>query len=210
MAAPVIAPPPPEASPTDPSGVPIDSFGVPRDNLFVTYNPKGAAGGLFAPAYIHGYAPSEQAVADWQGQRGGLTHEMITGELRMPDEWTPPEPAQQTRGGLAGASSGKFPGDGVYGGGNIPLNLTLGKDSRGKLDPAALSALAHGTAYDTQGRRDAIAARLLSNQNAQDEYNRRQPTAPPAERSQGYLDWWNDEQKRQQQVFMDTQFKAYY
>jgi hypothetical protein len=186
MAAPVIAPPPPEASPspTDPSGVPIDSFGVPRDNLFVTYNPHGAAGGLFAPAYIHGYAPSEQAVADWQGQRGGLTHEMVANDLLMPDAWKPPAPQEQTRGGGMVDASSTFPGDGVYGGSNIPRNLTLGKNPNGTIDTAALRALSHGTAYDVQGRRDAIAARLLANQQAQDEYNKAKPAVTDMTRSE--------------------------
>jgi hypothetical protein len=172
MAVPEVAAPPPEASPSDPSGVPVDSFGVPRDNLFVSYNPHGAAGGLFAPAYIHGYAPSEKAVADWQGQRGGLTHEMVANDLLMPDEWKPPQ-QEQTRGGGMTDVSGNFPGDGVYGGSNIPRNLVLGKNANGTVDVAALRALSHGTPYDVQGRRDSIAARLLANQQAQDAYNNR-------------------------------------
>jgi hypothetical protein len=183
MAAPVeVAAPPPEASPTDPSGVPIDSFGVPRDNLFVTYNPHGAAGGLFAPAYIHGYAPSEKAVADWNATKGGLTHEMVANDLLMPDEWKPPAPQEQTRGGGMVDASSTFPGDGVYGGGNIPKNLVLGKNANGTIDVEALRALSHGTPYDVQGRRDAIAARLLANQQAQDEYNKAKPAAADMDR----------------------------
>jgi hypothetical protein len=168
MAAPVeVAAPPPEASPTDPSGVPIDSFGVPRDNLFVSYNPEGALSGQFAPAYIHGYAPSENAMIN---------------DLRMPDEWKPPAPQEQTRGGGMVDASSTFPGDGVYGGGNIPKNLVLGKNANGTIDVEALRALSHGTAYDVGARRDAIAARLLANQQAQDEYNKAKPAAADMDR----------------------------
>jgi hypothetical protein len=176
-AAAVAAPPPGYApAPLDANGNPIapvdpgmsNPAGQPNDNLFVTYNPKGAAGGLFAPAYIHGYAPSEQAVADWQASKGGLTRDMID-ELRMPEEWTPP--------------SGKAPGDGVYGGSNIPLTLKLGQ-SGGLVDPAALRALSHGTFYDVGARRDAIAARLLANKQAQDAYG----NPVPMERGQAYAE----------------------
>lgn len=179
--------------------IPVEAAPPADGDLFTSYNPEGAAGGLFAPAYIHGFAPAENAVAKWSAGHGGnLTHDMITGELRMPDEWAPPQPQQMSRG------------DGVYGGQSIPLNLTLGKDPHGKIDVAALRAMSHGTAYDVQGRRDAISARLLANKTAEDDYNRRQPSGPPMERGQEYSDWWNEEQKRQQKVFMDTQFNAYY
>ena len=186
MAAPVeVAAPPPEAAadPADPSGVPVDAFGVPRGNLFATYNPHGAAGGLFAPAYIHGYAPSEKAVADWNTTKGGLTHEMIAKDLLMPDEWKPPQ-QEQTRGGGMTDVSGNFPGDGVYGGGNIPRNLVLGKNANGTIDVEALRALSHGTPYDVGARRDAIAARMLANQQAQDEYNKAKPAAADMDRGE--------------------------
>jgi hypothetical protein len=173
MAASPAVPPPPEYSPSDPSSVPVDSFGVPRDNLFVSYNPVGALNGQFAPAYIHGYAPSEKAVADWKAKQGGLTHDMVANDLLMPKEWTPPAAQEQTRGGGMVDASSTFPGDGVYGGGNIPKNLVLGSNPKGTIDPEALRALSHGSAYDVQGRRDAIAARLLANQQAQDAWNNR-------------------------------------
>lgn len=166
-------------APIDPvTGEPIPSVnpgmgnpaGQPNDNLFVTYNPQGANNGMFAPAYIHGYAPSEQAVAAWNASKGGLTREMVTNDLLMPDAWTAPQ-QEQTRGGMT--DNGNFPGDGVYGGSNIPRNLTLGHNAAGSIDPEALRALSHGSAYDVGARRDAIAARLLSNQQAQDAYNNR-------------------------------------
>jgi hypothetical protein len=37
---------------------------------YPNYNPQGALGGTFAPAYIPGYAPSEQAVMQRQSTRG--------------------------------------------------------------------------------------------------------------------------------------------
>jgi hypothetical protein len=194
MAAPVeVAAPPPEAAadPSDPSGVPVDAFGVPRGNLFATYNPHGAAGGLFAPAYIQGYAPSEKAVADWNATKGGLTHEMIAKDLLMPEEWKPPQ-QEQTRGGGMTDVSGNFPGDGVYGGSNIPRNLVLGKNANGSIDVEALRALSHGTPYDVGARRDAIAARMLSNQQAQDAWNNR---PQPKDMTRG--DAWAAEQPTQ-------------
>ena len=35
-------------------------------SLNANYNPQGDLGGLFAPAYVPGYAPAEQAVMGWQ------------------------------------------------------------------------------------------------------------------------------------------------
>jgi hypothetical protein len=136
--------------PADPAyGPPADYGGSNNDPAYTSGH-----GGLFAPAYIHGYGASERAVNAWNAAKGGLTRDMID-SLRMPAEWTPP--------------SGKAPGDGVYGGSNIPLTLKLGQDG-GLVDPAALRALSHGTAYDVGARRDAIAARMLANQQAQDAY----------------------------------------
>ena len=207
MAAPVeIAPPPPEASPSDPSTATVDAFGVPRTNLFTSYNPKGAAGGLFAPAYIHGYAPSEQAVANWGAQKGGLTHENVTGDLRMPDVWFPDEWEPTPDGGVTPA--GNFPGDGVYGGGNIPKTLRLGKDPRGTVDVEALRALSHGTPYDVAARRDAIADRLVYNKAREDNWKLMHPEAPQLTRGQEGAGM-TDEERRAQEVFMNTQFKTY-
>ena len=127
----------------------------------MTYNPNGAAGGLFAPAYIHGYAPSEQAVADWQASKGGLTRDMID-ELRMPDgvEATA-EPARQERHARATASTAAA----------TSPTPDAGTDPAGWSIRRRLRALSHGTSYDVGARRDAIAARLLANS------KRRMPTA---------------------------------
>ena len=58
-------------------------------SLFEAYDPEGAMGGLFAPAYIPGYAPAEQAVMAWQAQQRPVTANMID-ELRMPEAYRNP------------------------------------------------------------------------------------------------------------------------
>jgi hypothetical protein len=121
-------------------------------SLFETYNPEGALGGMFAPAYIRGFAPSEEALAQYYQQGAG--HRLGPNELeqtRMPSLWKPVEYSK---------------GDGRYGG---PLPLTQNYiDPAGTIDPNALRAASQGgIAYDMGARRDAIAARLAANAAAQ-------------------------------------------
>jgi len=122
--------------------------------LLADYNAQGALGGLFAPAYIKGYAPSEQAVAAWTQQNQGINRAMVD-ELRMPNEWRPPQKP-------------KGYGD-VYGAGRIPDQLRYG-DDRGQVDPLALMASAQGGNYDVEARRAAIAQRVMENEQAQAAY----------------------------------------
>jgi hypothetical protein len=130
-------------------------------NLFQSYNPQGADNGVFAPAYIPGYKPSEDAMAAWNAQHHSVTADMID-QLRMPDAWQPPSQNLPAMGG------------GPYGEGRIPQTQTLG-DPQGLVDPLALKALAQGGTYDVAARRDAIAKRLSDNAAAQAAY-----TPPPA------------------------------
>lgn len=128
---------------------------APMGDLFQTYDPQGALNGLFAPAYIHGYAPSEKAVADWT-DANRLTRAQVE-DTRLPPEWRDPAAGQNPPG--VGAQ-------GPYGAGGISNNLTFG-DPRGSIDPAALKVMAQGGHYDIGARRDAIAARLAANAAAQ-------------------------------------------
>jgi hypothetical protein len=41
------------------------------------YDPTGALGGLFAPAYIHGNPQAEAAVADWTARHSTATNDVI-------------------------------------------------------------------------------------------------------------------------------------
>lgn len=123
-------------------------------SIFENYNAQGPMGGMFAPAYIQGFAPSEQAVQQWQQANHGLTRADVDA-LRMPAASTGPSPM----------SAGQYPYSGP-----IPLNQTYG-DPRGMVDPEALRVLAQGGKYDVAGRRAAIAARVAQNQAA---------AAPPA------------------------------
>jgi hypothetical protein len=131
-------------------------------DLFQSYDPSGADNGVFAPAYIHGFKPSEDAVATWNAQNHVVTPGMID-ELRMPDAWQPPSQNLPAMGG------------GPYGEGRIPQRQTLG-DAAGQVDPLALRAMAQGGPYDVNARRSAIAARLASNAAAQAAY---QPPVNP-------------------------------
>lgn len=114
-------------------------------NLFQTYDP-GSPSSLFAPAFIHGYKPSEDALAAWNATNHPITRDDVDA-LRMPNVYTPPSP--------------KTAADGVYGAG-VPINQMYG-DARGAVDPAALRVLAQGGQYNVGARRDAIAARLAQN-----------------------------------------------
>ena len=119
-------------------------------SLYQDYNPQGAMGGLFAPAYIHGLKASEDAVAAWNAANHQVNYGNID-QTRMPNAYQGPS-----------AMSG---GDGRYGG-PIPLTQVYG-DQRGIIDPQALQALAQGGKYDFNARRDAIAARIAANAQAQ-------------------------------------------
>lgn len=121
------------------------SSAAPIGNLFQTYDP-GSPSSLFAPAYIHGYKPSEDALSAWNATNHPLTRDDVDA-LRMPNLYTPASP--------------KTPADGVYGAG-VPINQMYG-DARGAVDPAALRVLAQGGQYDVGARRNAIAARLAQN-----------------------------------------------
>lgn len=129
--------------------------------IFENYDPVGAVNGLFAPAYIKGYAPSEQAVAAWNAANRGFTQADLEA-TRMPNEWVDP-------GGGALAGRAAFAG-GPYGAGRVPNNLSFG-DERGALDPEALRVLAQGGKYNSSARRNSIAQRLAENAAKEQAYN---------------------------------------
>jgi len=137
-----------------PSPIPVPPTGENAD-----YNPEGALGGMFAPAYIKGFAPSEQAVAAWTAKNRPISYSDVDA-LRMPHEWR--EPQQMTGYGD------------VYGSGRIPNNLYYGHD-QGQVDPLALISLSQGGPYDKDARRNSIAARLADNQAKEQAYNARPP-----------------------------------
>lgn len=112
-------------------------------SVFENYNPEGAMNGLFAPAYIKGYAPSEEAVAAWTAANRSMTPEMVEAS-RMPN------PVMAQDQGMGRRQGG------------IPLNQSYG-DPRGAVDPEALRVLAQGGKYDPAARRDAIAQRMATN-----------------------------------------------
>jgi len=112
-------------------------------NIFNTYDPQGAMGGLFAPAFIRGFAPSEQAVMDWN--QGRHLPAASIEQTAMPGLWKDPRIV------------GKTP----YKGGDIPLNQNL--TNKGLVDPQALRSASMGGTYDLEGRRDQIAARIAEN-----------------------------------------------
>jgi len=116
-------------------------------SIFENYDPTGALGGMFAPAFIKGFAPSEKAVAAWQAEyRPG---QEIIEQSRMPNLYVPPGDNP-----LVGV-------DGVYSAG-VPQKQSYG-DPRGMVDPAALLAASQGGKYDIEARRSSIAARLAEN-----------------------------------------------
>ena len=134
----------------------------PMSSLFERYNPQGAMGGLFAPAYIPGYAPSEAAVMAWQQQQRPVTANMID-ELRMPEAYrnppgTPPEGSPQAM---------MMGGGNVYGEGRIPLGLNSRLrfgDVRGRISPDVLRAAAMGGPFNVAQRRAEIEARIAQNE----------------------------------------------
>jgi len=117
-------------------------------NIFDTYEPKGAMGGLFAPAYIRGFGASEDAVQGWMKDRRLPSNQID--QTAMPGVWHDPRIA------------GKSP----YKGGQIPLSSNL--TGRGAVDPEALRAASMGGfTYDMDARRAAIATRVAENAAAQ-------------------------------------------
>jgi hypothetical protein len=165
-AAPTPAPPPP-ADAVATAAAAAALAGTPAmGDLFDTYNPKGADNGLFAPAYIPGFQPSEDAVAAYNAANHAVTPDLVN-QLRMPALWQPPSQNLPAMGG------------GPYGEGRIPQSQTLG-DPLGQVDPAALTAMSQGGPYDVDARRAAIAQRLAQNAAAQAAY------VPPAVNPYGY------------------------
>jgi hypothetical protein len=151
--------------------------------LDANYNQQGAMGGLFAPAYVPGYAPSEQALTSWQSGRG-LTGSQVD-QTTIPAPWAPPQdndPYAMARMGMGG-------GMGIYG-----PNLAGSKSQFGmkeSVDPNALRAAAQNTPYDFAGRRGQVAQQLMANQAAKDAYYNPKATAGGAADLQsmmGYVD----------------------
>jgi hypothetical protein len=137
--------------------------------LFADYNPQGAMNGLFAPAYIHGYAPSEKAVADWNAQNHAITPQALE-QTRMPQEWINPDELK-TAGPMYGDKKGmSSAGYDRYGSGRIPDRMSL-LDKGGIVDPEALRVMAQGGQYDMASRREAIAQRLAANAAKQSAYD---------------------------------------
>jgi hypothetical protein len=120
-------------------------------SIYDDYDPQGALGGLFAPAFIKGFAPSEKAVSQWQAANHALTPGMLD-QTAMPAQWTPPTPTTATSAFRQGTGTG---GNLNFGGNKPPV------------DPEALRVLAQGGVYDMAARRDAITQRILENAAAQ-------------------------------------------
>ena len=118
---------------------PRQHAGSAMGDLFENYDPQGAMDGLFAPAYIQGYAPSEKAVAEWQAQN----HADDAGDARRRcgcrTEWTRPQRADhgERRTILRRAA-------------RIPNNLRF-VDRAGHGRPGGAAALAQGGQYDMDG-----------------------------------------------------------
>ena len=133
--------------------------GPPVGNIYTDYNPKGAMGGLFAPAFIRGFAPAEEATDKWQQERAFSRQDVEN--TRMPYEWEAPQainPMAAMGGGMGG-----------YIGGNEPTRQTFG-DKRGLVDVNALYSQAQGLPYDKEARRAAIAERVAANAAQQESY----------------------------------------
>ena len=132
-------------------------------SLFERYNPEGALGGLFAPAYVAGYAPSEQAVMAWTQQNRPISANMID-ELRLPEAYRNPpgtNPDAPSQINLTGN---------IYGQGNIPQSVRFGGDPRGPVDPMVLRAASQGGRLNVQQLRDRIAQRMAENAQAEAAY----------------------------------------
>jgi hypothetical protein len=128
--------------PDVPVPVPAEAAAAVPD-LYQNYDPTGAMGGLFAPALIRGWQPSEDAVTAWTKLNRSMTPQGIE-DTRMPF------PAMADRGSA--------PSD-QYGGGAIPLNLNYA--GQGGVDPEALRVWSQGGKYDWDARRNLISRRLM-------------------------------------------------
>lgn len=115
-------------------------------SLFENYDPVGSLNGMFAPAYIHGFAPSEAAVSAWNKANAGLTAADIEA-TRMPNDYQAPSTGFERFGTMLGGTGG---------------TATFG-DPRGTVDPEALRIAAQGGKYDMNARRNAIAAKVAAN-----------------------------------------------
>ena len=132
-------------------------------SLFQNYDPEGALGGLFAPAYVAGYAPSNQAVQAWTAQQRPVGANMID-DLRLPEAYRNPpgtNPDQPSQINLTGNQ---------YGQGNIPQSIRFGGDPRGPVDPMVLRAASQGGRVNVQQLRDRIAQRMAENAQAEAAY----------------------------------------
>lgn len=119
-------------------------------SLFENYDPVGSLNGMFAPAYIHGFAPSEAAVGAWNKANAGLTSADIEA-TRMPNDYQAPGNPLDSFGTM-------------FGRGGTTANFG---DPRGTVDPEALRVAAQGGKYDINARRNAIAAKVAANAAAQ-------------------------------------------
>jgi hypothetical protein len=154
---------------------------APEGDIFKSYDPQGGMGGMFAPGYIKGYAPSEDAVQKWTAENQGMNAGMIE-QTRMPNEWVDPN---------AGVSpyAAMGLGMGPYGAGRIPNNLQF--NPNGSVDPEALRVAAQGGKYDMDARRNAIAQRVQSNAVASAPKPAANPWAMYGYGS-GFMGGWND------------------
>ena len=119
-------------------------------NIYTDYDPKGALGGLFAPAYLKGFEPSEKALGDFYNSKSHLTDADLE-STRMPWDWMAPRAVNSSTFGRGGMGAGGM-------GGDLPEYLAYG-DRSGIMDPAALKALAQGTPYDLNARRESGSAK---------------------------------------------------
>jgi hypothetical protein len=128
-------------------------------NIFDNYDPVGALGGKFAPAYIHGYAPSEQAVGDWMKKNFSVTPDIIEqsrGVPTLPTGAAAPLPANPFKSqGITDAEY--YARNGV----RQPTTFDY-TQNKGPVDANALRAYAQGSPYDINARRNAIAAQIVA------------------------------------------------
>lgn len=141
----------PEAAPPPIDPPPVPQGDKPMGSLFDTYDPQGALGGLFAPAFIRGYAPSENAVnARYMNRPTAYDIEAS----RLPPEF------RSTAYGQSLINPARSQGSGPYNAGGIPGRMSFGQ---GQIDANILRAASMGTPYDPTTRRNEIAQRLINN-----------------------------------------------
>ena len=139
--------------------LPALDYGIKPKESSTPYDPVGALGGLFAPAYNRADPLSVEAVTRWTQERTMSPEQLeatrMAAEFRDPEEGVlfPGSPGLQATYG------------GIYGEHRIPTNTAHGLE-KGILDPQALKAMAQGLKYDPATRNQAIAARLASNEMA--------------------------------------------